>query len=81
MNYFVYVLQNDGGKLYIGQTSDVDRRLIEHNELGNGYTSKFRPWKLVHLEKFSSRKEAIVKERYLKTGIGREWIKNNIKGA
>jgi len=54
--------------------------MIEHNKTGLGYTSKFRPWELIHAEEFSSRKEAMHRESYLKTGIGRDWIKNNILG-
>jgi len=81
MNYFVYVLKNMNNKLYIGQTSDIDKRILEHNEFGNGYTSKFRPWKFVYLENFSSRKEAMAREEYFKTGVGREFVKNKIGGA
>ncbi len=74
----VYVIINKSGKLYIGQTNNIERRFLEHNEIGKGYTAKYRPWKLIYKEKFESRKEAMQREKYLKTGVGREWIKNKI---
>ncbi len=80
MKYFIYIIKNKDGKIYIGQTYDVNKRMIEHNKIGLGYTSKFRPWKLIHKEMFLSRQEAMDRERYLKTGNGRDWIKNNILG-
>ena len=77
--FIVYVLKNTQGKLYIGQTVDIVKRLHYHNELGRGYTSIYRPWKLLYSEKLDSRKEAMAREKYLKTGVGREWIEKNIK--
>ncbi len=78
MNIFIYVLENNNGKIYIGQTYSLEKRLSEHNDTGFGYTSKFRPWRLIHSERFITRKEAMARERYLKTGAGRDWIKDNI---
>ncbi|RJQ32423.1 GIY-YIG nuclease family protein [Candidatus Parcubacteria bacterium] len=79
MNYYVYIVKNSAGKIYVGQTYDISKRMAEHNELGKGFTSKFRPWKLIYSEIFLSRKEAMAREKYLKTGTGRDWIKNNVK--
>jgi putative endonuclease len=81
MEYSVYILKNDNGKIYIGQTTNVSKRLIEHNETGKGYTSKYRPWKVIHVDKFLSRKDAMVREKYLKTGAGRDWINQKIMRA
>ena len=80
-NYVVYVLSNTIGKIYIGQTYDLQKRLESHNVSGVGYTSKYRPWKVVIAEIYPSRKEAMDRERYLKTGAGRDWIKQKIAGA
>ncbi|MCF7846338.1 MAG: GIY-YIG nuclease family protein [Candidatus Peribacteraceae bacterium] len=74
----VYVLTNKKGKIYIGQTRDLEKRLFEHNSSGSGYTSKFRPWKLAYFEEFPSRSEAMPRERFLKTGKGREEISTKI---
>lgn len=81
MEYFVYIICNKDGKIYIGQTSNMSKRLLEHNQTGVGYTSKYRPWRLMHTEKYDSREEAMQREKYLKTGVGRDWIKNNILRA
>ena len=81
MKYFIYVIQNLKGKIYIGQTQSVQKRLKEHNESGVGYTSKFRPWKLKHSESFPTRAEAMQREKYLKKGVGRDWIKRKLSGA
>ena len=76
--FYVYILLNPQGKIYIGQTSHIKERLIEHNETGHGYTAKHRPWKLVHSEQFQSRSQAMQREKYLKSVVGREWITQHI---
>nr|WP_238698728.1 GIY-YIG nuclease family protein [Flavobacterium circumlabens] len=66
-------------KNYTGFTSNLMERFKSHNHLGTkGYTVKFRPWMVIHVEFFSSKSEAMKREKYLKTGIGREFIKNLI---
>ena len=79
----VYILQSEAtGKLYIGQTSNLEIRIKRHNadEPGsNRYTHKhIGSWRLVYSEQLSTRIEAMKKERFLKTGQGREWIRENI---
>jgi putative endonuclease len=72
--FTVYVLTNKVGKRYVGHTSDVKRRLNEHNNTGIGFTSKHRPWVLSYTEEYESRSEAMIREKFLKTGKGREFI-------
>jgi putative endonuclease len=77
---FVYVLRSEkDGKLYIGLTNDVIRRLEEHNAGRVTSTKGRRPMKMVRLEKFLDRKKAAEREKCLKTGQGREFLKRNIK--
>jgi putative endonuclease len=77
MEYCVYVLFSVVHKKhYTGYTSDLEGRLLSHNELGKGWTSKFRPWKLIYLEKCAQKSEAIAREKWLKTGVGRSFIKS-----
>lgn len=78
---FVYVLKNKEGKIYIGQTNDLKRRMEEHNETGVSYTSKYRPWTLIYSEAYDKRGDAIRREKFLKTGVGRDWIRKNILHA
>ena len=72
----VYVLYSDTGrKIYIGYTSNLEHRLLSHNELGKkGWTIRFRPWRLIHTETFATKEEAMLREKQLKGAKGREWI-------
>ena len=75
--YILYSSKHD--KKYYGQTSNLIARFKDHNELGKkGWVMKFRPWEVVHLEFFDNKAGALEKEKFFKTGRGREWIKNNI---
>ena len=79
--FYVYALYNsDNGKIYIGQTGDLDKRLVGHNKKqGNHFTSKLDgEWTLIYKEALNSRKEAIIRERELKSFRGREFIKKYI---
>ncbi len=49
--------------------------MLSHNELGKGWTAKFRPWKLIFTREFSDKKDAMEYEKWLKTGVGRDFIK------
>jgi putative endonuclease len=66
--FFVYVLKNSDGRLYIGFTTDLERRVSQHQEDKGGWTKGRGPWKLVHHETFTERKEALNRERNLKRG-------------
>jgi putative endonuclease len=83
MPYWVYILQNEEtGKLYKGQTSNLDKRIERHNTDESGsmrYTHKQKgPWRLIYSEMYPTRAEAMKRERFLKSGQGREWIRENI---
>ena len=78
MSYFVYVIRSETtGKRYIGQTSDLKARLDRHNsDYGKDrYTSKQDgPWELVYSEELETRSTAVRRERFLRSGKGREGI-------
>ena len=80
--YIVYAIHNaENDKIYIGQTKDLSERLRMHNEhtLG-GYTSRFRgEWTLVYKEESLNRKQALFREKQLKSFRGREFIRKHIK--
>lgn len=81
--YFVYVLMSETtGKRYIGQTENLARRLREHNTPDHNlrkHTSRNRgPWRLVHFETFATRTEAMRRERWLKSGVGRRWLDEEV---
>ena len=79
--YMVYILYSvSSGKTYVGFTNDVNRRLIEHNVTeAKGFTLRYRPWKILHTEEYDDKKVAMQREKYLKTGRGREEIKKLIE--
>lgn len=72
MTYFFYILRCADNSLYSGVTSDLDRRLGEHNGKGNGvgkgakYTRSRRPAQLIHFEKYENRSKAMRREYEVK---------------
>jgi putative endonuclease len=67
MKFTVYILQSEkDGSFYIGFTSNLEQRLSYHNAGKSRYTSRKIPWKLVYTEEFSTRSEAMKRERFLK---------------
>ena len=86
MEYWVYVIQSQAsGKIYIGQTGNLERRLLRHNQKlpvkKTSYTAKNKgPWQVVYKEKLLTRKGALTREKALKGHQGREFIKKLISG-
>ena len=78
--FVVYILYSKKfNKNYTGFTSNLIERFKSHNSLGiKGYTLKFRPWEVVYLEFHSCKSDAMNREKYFKSGIGREFIQNLI---
>ncbi len=66
--HYVYVLRNPDGRLYIGSTSDLERRVRRHQQGRGGWTRDGGPWEPVYHEQFPTRAEAVRRERYLKSG-------------
>lgn len=80
MPYYVYLIVSEEGHHYTGHTPDLKRRLAEHNAGLSHATKHGKQWRIVYTEEFPTRKEAMKRERWLKSGVGREWIKNTIAG-
>lgn len=83
--YYAYIIQNDKRKLYIGQSADLEKRLLRHNGIlatkKKSYTRQgIGTWKVMYKEAYQTRKEAVLREKYLKSHRGRDWIKINISG-
>jgi len=83
MAFWIYIIQcQSSGRMYTGHTSDLERRLAEHNHPTLGkrrYTRKHPgPWRIIHTEPFDTRSAAMDRERFLKSGQGRQWIQENI---
>ena len=81
--WWLYVLLCDDNSFYIGVTEDMPRRWEEHVSCnGSEHTKKHKPISIIHHEEFKSQKEAYDREKELKTGYGRKWLKREYeKGA
>ena len=81
--YIVYAIFNKKhNKIYIGQTENMDERLLAHNEgrFTGSYTAKFDGcWGLLYAEKCLTRKDVLKREKQLKSYRGREFIRSLIK--
>ncbi len=81
--FSVYVLANRAaGIRYVGQTDNLQRRLSEHNRkdgITRYFTSKYPgKWELVYHEEYPTRSLAMKREKWLKSGIGRTWMDENV---
>lgn len=78
--YFTYILLSQKDKSnYTGYTNDLHKRLTEHS-LGKVQSTKFRlPMKLIYYEVCGNKEDAKAREKYLKSGMGKRYIKNRLK--
>lgn len=79
MMFYTYVLKSKmDGKLYIGYTPNLKKRLLEHLK-GKVLSTKIRkPFVLVYYEACLNKLKAIKREKYFKTGFGRRFLKNRL---
>ncbi len=77
--FYVYVLHSEFDQgLYIGFSADLRRRLAEHRQ-GLAFATSFRgPWRLIYYEAYLEEEDALGRERYLKSGGGRRFLKSQL---
>ncbi len=77
---YVYILQSlKDRKLYIGATNNLRKRIREHN-FGKSFATKTRmPFKLIYYEAYPHSKDAESRERFFKTGWGRQYLRKSLK--
>ena len=79
MFYHTYILLSKvDHKLYVGWTIDLKKRLDQHNKGLVESTKSRKPFKLVYFEGCLSKEKAIRREKQLKTGFGRAYLKRRI---
>jgi len=79
-HYYIYVLLSlKDGKLYIGLTTNLKKRLQEHTRGDVQSTKKRRYLKLIHYEYFINQKDAEAREIFLKSGYGHRQLKEILK--
>lgn len=83
MNHYVYILKSrKSEKLYIGYTSDLRKRMIDHNSGGTRFTSRVNDWSLIYIEVFVSKQDAIKREKSLKHfGSAYSGLKRRLKNT
>jgi len=75
MDYYLYIIQSQkDNSFYIGSTADPVKRLEKHNLPHKGYTGRKQPWQLVYIEAFTTKTEALIREKYLKKMKSKELL-------
>ena len=75
--YFVYAIKSiDKNYIYVGLSKDIYRRFKEHNTGNNRTTKPYRPFIIFFQEQFETRIEAKKREKFLKSGCGKEYLKS-----
>ena len=78
--YYIYVLQSQkDDKLYTGFTDNLKRRLKEHNAGEEPSTKHRRPLELIYYEACTAKEDAFIRERYLKGGKGKKYLKDRLR--
>ena len=73
--FAVYVLWSERlKKRYVGSTDDLESRVKQHNRGVSRFTSGGIPWKVIHTEEFTTKRDARMRELFLKSGVGRKWL-------
>ncbi|MEK7512741.1 MAG: GIY-YIG nuclease family protein [Patescibacteria group bacterium] len=77
--FYVYVIENRDKRWYTGYTNDLRKRFNQHNTRKSKYTSYRGPYKLIYYEACVNKDDARSRERYLKSGMGKRYLKNRLK--
>ena len=77
--YYIYVLKSLKRKyIYVGISDNPERRIEQHNFGYNRTTNPCNPFRVIMVEKFNTRARAREREKYLKSGFGKEYLKSMI---
>ncbi len=78
-SFSVYIIKSCEGLHYTGMTEDLQKRLIEHNSKSlSSWTKRGNKWKIIYSEAFQNKTDALKREKWFKSGVGREFLKNNV---
>lgn len=78
--WYTYVILCENGSLYKGFTQNLKSRYIRHlNGVGSIHTKKYKPICVIYFESFDNEQAAVNREKYFKSGSGREWLKLKIE--
>lgn len=75
--YFVYAISSlTKNYIYVGLTDNVERRVMQHNKGYEKTTKPYLPYKIILIEEFVTRTDARKREKYLKAGIGKDYLRS-----
>lgn len=78
--FYIYVLESiEKGNFYTGFTSDLKKRVEEHNNGSNFSTKHGMPWRVIYYEACVNKQDAVRREKYLKTSQGMRLMKRRLK--
>ena len=78
--YYVYVIQSKkDGKWYTGYTNNLRKRLREHKDSKIFSTKSRVPFELIYYEACINKQDAQSREKYLKTGMGKRYLRNRLR--
>jgi len=78
--YFVYAIKSiTKNYIYVGMSNNLERRLKEHNNAENRSTKLYKPFVLILSEELETREVARKREKFLKSGIGKEYLNTLFK--
>lgn len=75
--YYIYAIKSIATNyIYVGLTADTERRITEHNSRKEKTTRFYAPFKTILIEEYNTRIKAREREKYLKSGAGKEYLKS-----
>ena len=77
--FYMYILLRSDKKIYTGYTSNLKRRMIEHEKGKVTSTKRYLPVQLIHYEAYQVESDARRREKYLKTTEGKRFLKRQIR--
>lgn len=78
--FYTYVIKSrKSNRWYTGSTNDLRKRLNQHNNGESTWTKSGAPWDLIYYEACLNEQDARSREKYLKTGMGKRYLKNRLR--
>ena len=77
--FYVYVIENKEKRWYTGSTNNLRKRFKEHNLRKSRYTKWRGPYRLIYYEACFNEDDTRLREKYLKSGMGKRYLKNRLK--
>jgi len=78
--FYIYIIESKkSGYWYTGSTTDLRKRFNQHNKGESTWTKQRGPWKLIYYEACLNEEDARSREKYLKSGMGKRYLKNRLK--